>query len=117
MVRATSLVLTIAGERLEMARLDPLSALGDDRFPRIDPRLRHQLAPAQLSPRWQSWHTGSALLLMALWLLRFDIARKTVRRTGLTRFVGQLNLLIVAFLVLSGLLVLIFCQQANGADL
>ncbi len=36
---------------------------------------------------------GLALLLIALWLLRFDIARKTVRRTGLTRFIA-LNLLI-----------------------
>ena len=57
---------------------------------------------------------GLALLLIALWLLRFDIARKTVRRTGLTRFIA-LNLLIgYVWLVVSGLLMLIFGQQAAG---
>ena len=57
---------------------------------------------------------GLALLLIALWLLRFDIARQTVRRTGLTRFIA-LNLLIgYVWLVVSGLLVLIFGRQAAG---
>ena len=55
-----------------------------------------------------------ALLLIALWLLRFDIARKTMRRTGLTRFIA-LNLLIgYVWLAVSGLLVLIFGQRAAG---
>jgi hypothetical protein len=57
---------------------------------------------------------GLALLLMAIWLLRFDIARKTVHRTGLTRFIA-LNLLIgYVWLAVSGLLTLIFGQQAAG---
>ena len=72
------------------------------------------------SPRWrsrQSWIVGLALLLIALWLLRFDIARKTVRRSGLTRFIA-LNLLIgYVWLVVSGLLVLIFGQQAAGRSM
>jgi hypothetical protein len=110
------LVLTIAGERLEMARLT--------HFPRgaliaffaligayVAGLLVLSFTPlADLGTRI----VGLALLLMAIWLLRFDIARKTVRRTGLTRFIA-LNLLIgYVWLVLSGLLTLIFGQQAAG---
>ena len=110
------LVLTIAGERLEMARLT--------RFPRWAMRAFFALVGVYVvgllvltfTPRGDlgTRIVGLALLLIALWLLRFDIARKTVRRTGLTRFIA-LNLLIgYVWLVVSGLLVLIFGQQAAG---
>ena len=110
------LVLTIAGERLELARLT--------RFPRWAMRAFFALIGVYVvgllvltfSPRGDlgTRIVGLALLLIALWLLRFDIARKTVRRTGLTRFIA-LNLLIgYVWLVVSGLLVLIFGQQAAG---
>jgi hypothetical protein len=110
------LVLTIAGERLEMARLT--------HFPRWAMRVFFALIGAYVvgllvltfSPLADlgTRIVGLALLLTALWLLRFDIARKTVRRTGLTRFIA-LNLLIgYVWLVVSGLLVLIFGQQAAG---
>jgi hypothetical protein len=109
-------VLTIAGERLELARLT--------RFPRWAMRAFFALIGVYVvgllvltfSPRGDlgTRIVGLALLLIALWLLRFDIARKTVRRTGLTRFIA-LNLLIgYVWLVGSGLLVLIFGQQAAG---
>ena len=110
------LVLTIAGERLELARLT--------RFPRWAMRAFFALIGVYVvgllvltfSPQGDlgTRIVGLALLLIALWLLRFDIARKTVRRTGLTRFIA-LNLLIgYVWLVVSGLLVLIFGQQAAG---
>lgn len=110
------LVLTIAGERLELARLT--------RFPRealvvffafigvyIAGLLVLSFTPlADLGTRI----VGLALLLIALWLLRFDIARKTVQRTGLTRFIA-LNLLIgYVWLVVSGALALSAGQQAAG---
>jgi hypothetical protein len=57
---------------------------------------------------------GLASLLLALWLLRFDLARKTVQRAGLTRFIA-LNLLIgYGWLAVSGVLTLVSGQQAAG---
>ena len=110
------LVLTIAGERLELARLT--------RFPReamvaffvligvfVAALLVLSFTPlADLGVRI----AGAALLLIALWLLRFDIARKTVKRTGLTRFIA-LNLLTgYVWLVVSGALALMAGQQVAG---
>jgi hypothetical protein len=110
------LVLTIAGERLEMARLT--------RFPReamvaffaligvfVAALLVLSFTPlADLGVRI----VGLALLLLAVWLLRFDIARKTVQRTGLTRFIA-LNLLIgYVWLAVSGGLALVAGRQAAG---
>jgi hypothetical protein len=110
------LVLTIAGERLEMARLT--------RFPRWAMRAFFVLVGVYVvgllvltfSPQGDLGVriVGLALLLIALWLLQFDIARKTVWRTGLTRFIA-LNLLIgYVWLAVSGILVLVFGQQAAG---
>jgi hypothetical protein len=110
------LALTIAGERLEMARLT--------RFPReamvaffaligvfVVGLLVLSFTPlADLGVRV----AGLALLLLALWLLRFDVARKTVRRVGLTRFIA-LNLLIgYVWLAVSGVLTLVSGRQVSG---
>ena len=110
------LVLTIAGERLEMARLT--------RFPRNAMVAFFALVGGYVAGLLALSFTplvaagarivGLALLGMALWLLRFDIARKTVRQAGLTRFIA-LNLLIgYGWLVVSGALTLLAGQQAAG---
>jgi hypothetical protein len=36
---------------------------------------------------------GGSLVALALWLLRYDIARRTIRRSGVTRFIAPLILL------------------------
>ena len=110
------LVLTIAGERLEMARLTHFPRWAMRAFFALIGVYVVGLLVLSFSPLGDlgTRIVGLALLLIALWLLRFDIARKTVRRTGLTRFIA-LNLLIgYVWLVVSGLLVLIFGQQAAG---
>jgi len=110
------LVLTIAGERLEMARLT--------RFPRNAMVAFFALVGGYVAGLLALSFTplvaagarivGLALLGVALWLLRFDIARKTVRQAGLTRFIA-LNLLIgYGWLVVSGALTLLAGQQAAG---
>jgi hypothetical protein len=80
------LVLTIAGERLELSRFLPPSPAATRVFAGI-------VALALVSlPSWRmAWapHAfGAALLALALWLLRQDIARRTVRQRGLTRFIA-----------------------------
>lgn len=110
------LVLTIAGERLELARLT--------RFPRAALRAFFVLIAVcvvgllilSFTPLADAGVriVGLGLLLLALWLLRFDIARKTVQQTGLTRFIA-LNLLSgYVWLVVSGALALIAGRQAAG---
>jgi len=114
--RAGYLVLTIAGERLELARLT--------RFPRnamiaffallavySAGLLGLSFTPlADLGTRI----VGAGCLLLAAWLLRFDLARKTVRQTGLTRFIAVNLLLGYGWLIVSGILTLVAGQRATG---
>jgi hypothetical protein len=67
------LVLTIVGERLELAALARLTRNGRAIFADTDTGIRIG---------------GAALIGYMLWLARFDIARRTVRRPGLPRFVA-----------------------------
>ena len=82
------LVLTIVGERLELNRIMPPS----QRRRVIGlMTIGVYLLGLILSLFWSDVGTrtiSAGMLLMALWLLRFDIARITVRKTGLVRFVA-----------------------------
>ncbi len=82
------LVLTIAGERLELSRLLPQSRHSATVFMAI---IISYLAGAALVvlDGLASIRMGSAALLaLALWLLRHDLARHTIRQTGLPRFIA-----------------------------
>lgn len=80
------LVLTIAGERLELSRFLPPSPGAKRAFTVI---LCGLLAGSALvSTPFGAIPYGVALLALALWLLRQDIARRTVMQPGLTRFIA-----------------------------
>lgn len=82
------LVLTIAGERLELSRFLPPSPAARKVFAAILMVILGALA-ASWSYRDAGWSALAAgLLALALWLLRQDIARRTVRERGLTRFIA-----------------------------
>ena len=80
------LVLTIAGERLELSRFMPPSRSATRLFAAIVAAVLAALL-AWLQP-WGPRLFGVALLALAAWLLRHDIARRTVRQQGLTRFIA-----------------------------
>ena len=80
------LVLTIAGERLELSRLRPPSVIATRVFAALLLALVVGLAGA--STRWGLPLFAAALLALALWLLKQDVARRTVRAQGLTRFIA-----------------------------
>ncbi len=86
------LVLTIAGERLELSRFMPPSPLALRTFTGIVAvlgfALLPSLAPGQPAAAWGLHVFGAALLALAGWLLRHDIARRTVRQRGLTRYIA-----------------------------
>jgi hypothetical protein len=82
------LVLTIAGERLELSRFLPPSPLARAAFTVIVIALLiGALTPVSTLPV-APLVFGASLLALAAWLLRQDIARRTVREHGLTRFIA-----------------------------
>ena len=80
------LVLTIAGERLELSRFMPPSRRATQLFAAIVAAVL--LALLAWLQAWGPRLFGLALLALAVWLLRNDIARRTVRQQGLTRFIA-----------------------------
>jgi hypothetical protein len=80
------LILTIAGERLELSRFLPPSPVANAAFAAILGAVVAGLAGAR-----QPWGVplfAAGLLALAAWLFRQDVARRTVRGTGLTRFIA-----------------------------
>jgi len=85
---ATFLVLTVVGERMELARVASPGA----RAEHVLLALALVLATAALLTLTVPWVAvpiaGTALLGIVVWLARYDVARMTVRQTGLPRFVA-----------------------------
>jgi hypothetical protein len=82
----TFLVLTIAGERLELSRLLPPSPTAT----RVFALLLVLIVAGLVGLRW-IWGPllfAAGLLGLALWLIKQDLARRTVRGRGLTRFIA-----------------------------
>ena len=105
-------VLTIVGERLELSRVVPKPTWA----PAL---LLFFLAIYLTGIVWLARDLDSALrlqglglLLIASWLLRFDLARRTLRAPGVHRYTAMCLLLGYAWLALGGLVALI-----SGADL
>lgn len=82
------LILTIAGERLELSRLMPPSAAALRGFALIVTLLLSALAAAPFVPQPAARAFGVALVLLSLWLARCDVARRTVRQAALPRFIA-----------------------------
>lgn len=99
---ACFLVLAIAGERLELARV----ASPGPRAERILFAFTLAFAAAALvtlvAPLVAVPVAGAALLGIVGWLLRFDIARATIRRTGLPRHVAVCLLVGYGWLLVAG---------------
>lgn len=111
---AAFLILTIAGERLELARLRPAS--------RASARVLHLalallLVGTLLTLAWLDLGvriTGIGSVALALWLARWDIASRTVRAAGLTRYVAVCLLGGYAWLAVAGVLSLVGGAHTGG---
>ena len=108
------LVLTIVGERLELSRL-------------LNPPRRVQTAfvaatgifVAGLAVSLFDFDVGTRLaglgmIALALWLGRYDIARRTVQKAGLTRFIAVCLLAGYVWLGVSGVLALLQGGAIDG---
>lgn len=80
------LVLTIAGERLELSRFMPPSPVATRVFAALLAVIVLSLLMAQTASGVSV--LAAALLALAIWLIKQDIARRTMRAKGLTRFVA-----------------------------
>ena len=78
-------ILTIGGERLELARLTMGARAGRDLLT-LSSILVVAIAASLLWPLVGYPLLGAALLLLVLWLAIHDVARLTIRSTGLPRF-------------------------------
>jgi hypothetical protein len=97
------LILTIAGERLELGRLRQLPARVERRFAALALLLLIGTGATLILPDAGVRMAGVAALGLAAWLLRYDIARRTIRKTGLTRFIAVCLLSGYVWLGLGGL--------------
>ncbi len=98
------LVLTIAGERLELSRLLPPSPTAR----RVFGLLLAAIVTGLIGQRW-AWATplfAAGLFALALWLLKQDLARRTVRGRGLTRYIAVCLLSGYAWLALGSAVLL-----------
>ena len=99
------LVLTIAGERLELSRFLPPSRMAHTAFAVLLALVVAGLAARHLTS-WGVAPFGAALLGLAVWLFKQDIARRTVHGRGLTRFIAVCLLAGYAWLAIGAALFL-----------
>lgn len=98
------LVLTIVGERLELAALARLTRTGEVLFAALTALFVAGLVVSAVETGPGVRIAGAALLGYGLWLAHFDIARYTVKRSGLPRFVALALLPGYVWLVVGGAL-------------
>jgi hypothetical protein len=99
---AALLILTVAGERLELARTALLTPVRRRLFLAAVVPFGAGVVAATWLPDLGLRLGGLGLLLLAAWLARFDIARRTVRIPGVTRFIALCLLAGYAWLAVGG---------------
>lgn len=98
------LVLTIAGERLELSRFLPTPASAHRWFYALTSLIVASAILAGFDSEVGLSLFSAGLLGLALWLFRFDLARRNLSHTGLTRFIAVCLISGYAWLALAGIL-------------
>ena len=96
------LVLSIAGERVELAHLT-MGPQAGTRVLQISCVLAAAVVAALLAPGWGSIVFGVSLAALTAWLLVLDVARRTIRGQGATRFMAACMLAAYAWLLVAAL--------------
>lgn len=102
------LVLTIAGERLELSRLLRLSQASRASFLGVAGLFLAGIAATAGAFDLGVRLAGAGMVALTLWLGRHDVARRTVRQGGLTRFIAVSLLSGYVWLAVTGVLALLF---------
>jgi len=111
------LVLTIAGERLELARVLLHKKSTRQAFVGVTAVFLAGLLLSLFTFDAGVRLAGFGLTALGLWLLRFDIARRTIRQKGLTRYIAACLLPGYVWLIVSGLLWLIYGGQTMAGPI
>lgn len=106
------LILTIAAERLELTRLLPRTRSAQTLFLLLAVAIGGGVIWMHLNAAG-SYLWFAALTALSLWLLKFDIARKNIRLSGLPRFIAFCLLSGYGWLLIAGLTGL-FCGWHPG---
>ncbi|MBS0335614.1 MAG: hypothetical protein JSS40_02130 [Proteobacteria bacterium] len=93
------LVLTIAGERLELSRFMRPSPAAQRIFMVV-------MACLAVAPAIGWWAIGASLLALSLWLAWKDVALRTIRGKGLTRYIAGCLLAGYAWMAIGALVML-----------
>ena len=101
---AAFLLLTIAAERLELSRFLPTPLIARIAFAIIVVALSAGALAALVIEDAGLRFFAAALLALAVWLLRYDIARHTIKVAGLTRYMAVCLLSGYAWLGIAALL-------------
>jgi hypothetical protein len=102
------LVLTIAGERLELSRMLRLPRWAHTAFIAVVAGMALGMALSVPDYATGTRLTGLAWVLLAVWLLRFDIAQRRVRAGGQARYMAICLLSGYVWLAVAGVLALAF---------
>ena len=108
------LVLTIAGERLELTRFMKPRPFARKLFIGLLLLITVGSVRSGLSGFGENELLGTGFTGLAIWLLNFDIARKTIRQTGITRFVAACLLSGYVWLLVGGILLTTMMDTSLG---
>ncbi len=111
---AAFLVLTIAGERLELSRLMRPGARSRALFVVALLVFVVGIAASVALPDAGVRTAGLGALFLAVWLLRFDLARRTVRQSGAVRYIALCVLGGYIWLAVGGALWFAFGASLGG---
>jgi hypothetical protein len=108
------LILTICGERLELSRVLMLKQSQRTMFKIAVGVFSIGLLSSLFSLDLGLRVGGIGLILLGIWLLRFDIARHTIKKSGLTRYIAACLLPGYVWLIIGGSLWLIAGWPASN---
>lgn len=106
-------VLTIAGERLELSRIAMGPSAGS-RLVLLAAGLMAGVAAALLWPRPGTALLGATLLVLTGWLAAHDVARRTIHTSGLTRYMAGCMLAAYCWLGVAGAIWLLGGPALDG---
>ncbi len=108
------LILTICGERLELSRVLWVKPIRRTFFKITIGIFTLGLIISMFELVIGLRVAGVGLLLLGAWLLRFDIARHTIKKTGLTRFIAACLLPGYGWLFVAGILWSVFGPASSA---
>lgn len=110
------LVLTVVGERLELSRIVRLTESSKRLFLLAVAVFFSGVVLTSLDLGAGVRLAGLGEIALALWLLRYDIARQTIKRVGLPRFIAVCLLVGYIWLGIGGLFGLVFGVVQAGVQ-